>query len=52
MSAQEASLDLSRLIGSRVQGLKEYAPEPLEQLAERLGLPLGQLIKSDANENP
>ena len=52
MSAQDASLDLSSLIGARVQGLKEYAPEPLEQLAERLGLPVGQLIKSDANENP
>ncbi|MFP3896101.1 MAG: histidinol-phosphate transaminase [Anaerolineales bacterium] len=39
-------------IGNRVEGLKEYAPEPLEQIAERLGLPVGQLIKLDANENP
>jgi histidinol-phosphate aminotransferase len=39
-------------IGGRVRNLSVYAPEPLEVLAARLGLPLGQLIKLDANENP
>lgn len=39
-------------IGGRVRNLFEYAPEPLEILAGRLGLPVGQLIKLDANENP
>lgn len=45
-------IDLSELIGERVRGLQEYAPEPLEELAVRLKLPVGQLIKLDANENP
>ena len=46
------SLDVQALIGDRVEGLQEYAPEPLSELALRLGLPVGQLIKLDANENP
>lgn len=33
--------------------MHEYAgPEDAEQLAERLGLPLEQIVKLDANENP
>lgn len=52
MSEQGERLNIGALVGQRVQGLQEYAPEPLEQIAERLGLPLGQLIKLDANENP
>ena len=52
MSTSEGTWSIGTLMGSRVQGLKEYAPEPMEQLAERLGLPMGQLIKLDANENP
>jgi histidinol-phosphate aminotransferase len=39
-------------IGGRVSNLAAYAPEPLEILAERLRLPVEQLIKLDANENP
>jgi histidinol-phosphate aminotransferase len=39
-------------IGDRIRDLSEYAPEPMDVLAERLGLPVGQLIKLDANENP
>jgi histidinol-phosphate aminotransferase len=39
-------------IGGRVNNLFDYAPEPIEVLAKRLGLPVGQLIKLDANENP
>jgi len=45
-------LDVTALVGERVKGLQEYAPEPLEEVAERLGMPVGQLIKLDANENP
>ena len=52
MSTQDIAFDLVSLISGRVKGLQEYAPEPMEQVAERLGLPFGQLIKSDANENP
>ena len=46
------SFDVTSLIGDRVKGLQEYAPEPLEEVAVRLGMPVGQLIKLDANENP
>jgi len=46
------SLDVAALIGARVEGLQEYAPEPLQETARRLGLPEEQLIKLDANENP
>jgi histidinol-phosphate aminotransferase len=45
-------LNVAACIGGRVRGLQEYAPEPLEEVAARLGLPVGQLIKLDANENP
>jgi histidinol-phosphate aminotransferase len=48
----KAPLDVQALIGERVRSLQEYAPEPLEEIARRLGLPVGQLIKLDANENP
>ncbi|MFO7918323.1 MAG: histidinol-phosphate transaminase [Anaerolineae bacterium] len=48
----DTALKAREWIGNRVEGLKEYAPEPLEQIAERLGVPVGQLIKLDANENP
>lgn len=48
----KTTLKAREWIGNRVEGLKEYAPEPLEQVAERLGVPVGQLIKLDANENP
>ncbi|MHB1295922.1 MAG: histidinol-phosphate transaminase [Anaerolineae bacterium] len=47
-----SQFDPSRLLADRVQLLEEYAPEPLQETAQRLGLPLGQLIKLDANENP
>jgi len=47
----KTALNVQELIGKRVQGLKEYAPEPLEQIAKRLQVPVGQLIKLDANEN-
>ncbi len=47
-----SSFDVKDLIGERVRSLQEYAPEPPEEAALRLGLPVGQLIKLDANENP
>ncbi len=46
------TLRLADLISERVKGLQEYAPEPLEEVALRLNLPVGQMIKLDANENP
>lgn len=52
MSEQTRGMDVEGLIGARVNSLKEYAPEPLDEIAVRLGLPVGQLIKLDANENP
>ncbi|MBC7234213.1 MAG: histidinol-phosphate transaminase [Chloroflexi bacterium] len=52
MSIRDTEWNLTRLIGERVRGLQEYAPEPLEEVAHRLGLPVGGLIKLDANENP
>ena len=52
MSTACDKFDLERLIGDRVRSLKEYAPEPLSEIAPRLGLPEGQIIKLDANENP
>lgn len=45
-------LDVSHLISARVEGLSEYAPEPLSVLAKRLGRSVAELIKLDANENP
>lgn len=47
-----SSFNVRALIGERVRSLQEYAPEPPEEAAARLGLPLGQIIKLDANENP
>jgi len=40
------------LVDARLGAVKEYAPEPLEATAERLGVPVDRLIKLDANENP
>jgi len=45
-------LDLAALVARRLDDLEEYAPESLEEVARRLGVPVGQLIKLDANENP
>ncbi len=47
-----SSFDLTALIGRRTEELEEYAPESVEEVAQRLGMPVGQLIKLDANENP
>ncbi len=45
-------LDVASLVGARVRGLAEYAPEPLGVVSRRLGLPVERLAKLDANENP
>ncbi len=47
-----APLDVAALLGARVRGLAEYAPEPLEVVSRRLGLPVERLAKLDAHENP
>lgn len=44
--------DLAAFVGERVKGLQEYAPEPLPEVARRLGICEEHLIKLDANENP
>lgn len=44
---------LARLIRPAIADLEPYTPiVPLDVLAARLGLPLDQLVKLDANENP
>jgi len=45
-------VDAAGLVGDRVRGIAEYAPEPLEAVSERLGMAVEDLIKLDANENP
>lgn len=40
-------------IAARFQSFPAYVPiEPFEVLSERLGIPAGQIVKLDANENP
>lgn len=42
-----------RLLRPEIAALEPYTPiVPLDVLAERLGLPIEQLVKLDANENP
>lgn len=41
------------LLRPEIAGLEEYTPiQPFEVLSRRLGIPAGQLVKLDANENP
>lgn len=41
------------LVRPEIAGLEEYTPiQPFEVLSRRLGIPAGQLVKLDANENP
>ncbi len=43
----------AKLVRQAIVALEPYTPIlPLEVLAERLGLPIEQLVKLDANENP
>jgi len=52
MEDSQTLISPTDLVGDRVRGLQEYAPEPLGETAQRLGLPPESLIKADANENP
>ena len=52
MSQRTGTWAVSDLIGGRVRGMQEYAPEPLAETARRLGVAPESLIKLDANENP
>jgi histidinol-phosphate aminotransferase len=52
MSQRTGAWAVSDLIGGRVRGMQEYAPEPLAETARRLGVAPASLIKLDANENP
>ena len=48
-----ASDNVTRLIRPTVFGFQGYTPvEPFERLSEKLGIPLEQIVKLDANENP
>lgn len=41
------------LVRPEIAGLEEYTPiQPFEVLSRRLGIPAGDIIKLDANENP
>ena len=43
----------STLLNSHLDGVSEYVPiQPLEVLSARLGIPVENLVKLDANENP
>jgi histidinol-phosphate aminotransferase len=47
------AFDVQRLVRSELDALEAYTPiVPFEVLSERLGLPVEQIIKLDANENP
>ncbi len=52
MAQQRSEIVPADLVGGRIKGLQEYAPEPLAETARRLGMPVESLIKADANENP
>ena len=43
----------SKLVRAPVKGIRPYTPIlPLDILSEQLGIPAGQIVKLDANENP
>ena len=46
-------MDIAALIRPDIEALEPYTPIlPFEALSERLGIPAGQIVKLDANENP
>lgn len=48
-----ASDKLTRLLRPDISTFQGYTPvEPFERLSEKLGIPLDQIVKLDANENP
>ncbi|MFO7630914.1 MAG: aminotransferase class I/II-fold pyridoxal phosphate-dependent enzyme, partial [Caldilinea sp.] len=47
------SFDVRTLVRSELAELETYTPiVPFEVLSKRLGLPVNQIVKLDANENP
>ncbi len=53
MAETKTSFDARTLLRPEIAGLHEYTPIlPFEVLSERLGIPAGQIVKLDANENP
>ena len=44
---------VARLVRPEVLELVDYEPiDPVDVLAEELGIPVDQIVKLDANENP
>jgi histidinol-phosphate aminotransferase len=44
---------MQNLLNPHLSGLEEYTPiQPFEVLSRRLGIPVSQIVKLDANENP
>lgn len=53
MSRGKASFDAATLLRPELADLEEYTPiQPLDVLSKRLGIPIQDLVKLDANENP
>lgn len=53
MSTFAQSFAPQSLLRPKVADMEEYTPiQPFEVLSERLGIPIGQIVKLDANENP
>jgi histidinol-phosphate aminotransferase len=53
MPSQEQPFTIKSLLRPEIADLEEYTPiQPFEVLSKRLGIPVEQLIKLDANENP
>jgi histidinol-phosphate aminotransferase len=49
----ESEFQMEALLRPDLQDLEEYTPiVPFEVLSQKLGIPVGSLIKLDANENP
>lgn len=53
MADTKTQFDVRALLRPEVHDLEEYTPiQPFEVLSQRLGIPVEQLVKLDANENP
>lgn len=53
MSGDVLPFDVKALLRPELADLEEYTPiQPLDVLSKRLGIPISDLVKLDANENP
>lgn len=53
MADTKLGFDARALLRPEIADLEEYTPiQPFEVLSQRLGIPVDQLVKLDANENP